>query len=85
MRGTPPYVFMAYYLSTYRGNFTLTHTHEGGHKVRFPIFYLKCKQVTACKTWVRHRHICGLFFDAVAISEAVNIAVDQRVKASVVK
>jgi hypothetical protein len=61
-------------------------TKRENRKTRFPVFNLECKQATISNTWVRYRHICSLFFDVVAISvEAVIIAVDQRVKALVVK
>jgi hypothetical protein len=40
--------------------------------------YLEYKQVTISNTWVRYRHTCSLFFDAVPISvEALIIVVDQ--------
>jgi hypothetical protein len=54
-------------------------------KVRFPIFYLEYKQVAVSNTWVRYRHTCSLFFEAVAISVEAVMAVDQRVRALVVK
>jgi hypothetical protein len=59
---------------------------KGSQKVRFPIFYLVYKPLTVSNTWVRYRHIRSLFWDVVAVSvEALNIAVDQRVKALEVK
>jgi hypothetical protein len=59
---------------------------RGCQKVRFCIFYLECEQITVSDTWVRYKHMHSLFFDIVAISvEALIIAVDQTVKALVVK
>jgi hypothetical protein len=46
---------------------------------------LEYKQVAVNNAWVRYRHICSLFFDAVAIFvETLITAVDQGVKKALV-
>jgi hypothetical protein len=53
---------------------------------KVPCSYLEYKQVTGSTTWATNRHIRSLLFDIAAISvEALITAVDQEIKALVVK
>jgi hypothetical protein len=49
--------------------------YEGNSESKVPYFYLEHKQVTTSNIWVRHRHICSLFFDVVSSPVALSTAV----------